>query len=511
MKTWLQGFGRLRAAALAIGALPLAVLPLLGMVWLWQNAQILAWIGVAVLAALIGLGLNQLAVRREQAALPESGTTPADHWTPQATECWQRVEALAGSVTPDDYPLSDGAALMRLARDVLNLAADHFHPGAPQPLLEMTVPHTLAVIERAARELRADIAEHIPFSHRLSLGDMARVGRWRDWYRRNELWIRTGRALLAPQSAAVAELRRMVSNQAIQHGSRRVQTWLLGEYVRKLGYHAIELYGGFARIDEHTPLERTTPGSDRAAAQAGDSAPTEPLRWLVAGRSNAGKSSLINALFDDLVSAVDLLPDSTSGILPYRLERDGSEQILVFDTPGTETALDPALDPLLDATDLLLWVSAANRADRQEERRALDRLRARLTGPDRIAAPVLVVMTHIDRLRPVREWDPPYRLDPPDRPKGIQIAAAAESLARDLAVPIEDIVPVCLRSGAVWNVDDGLWTVVLARQDASRRVRLLRCLKARRREEHWTLLATQLRRSGRLLGQAARSTLRSND
>ena len=507
MKSWLQGFGWLRAAALVVAAVPLAGLPLLGMVWLWQNSQLLAWIAVAAIAGLVGLGLNQLAVRREQADLPETGTEPAAHWTPQASECWQRVEALAESVTPEDYPLSDGAALMRLAREVLNLAAAHFHPSAPQPLLEMTLPHTLAVIERAARELRGDISEHIPFSHRLSLGDMARVGRWRDWYRRHEVWIRTGRALLAPQSAAVAELRRMVSNQALQHGSRQVQTWLLAEYVRKLGFHAIELYGGFARIDDQIPLERATPDSERARKQAADSSAHEPLRWLIAGRSNAGKSSLVNALFDDLVAAVDLLPDSTSGIQPYRLEREGVEQMLIFDTPGTETADQPGLAKLLESTDLLLWVSAANRADRNAERRALDRIRSRLNAPDRIAIPVVVVMTHIDRLRPVREWDPPYRLDPPDRPKGTQIALAAASLASDLAVPINDVVPVCLRSGGTWNVDDALWTVLIARQDASRRVRLLRCLQARRSEENWTLLATQLRRSGRLLGQAARNML----
>ncbi|TVS12788.1 MAG: GTP-binding protein HSR1 [Wenzhouxiangella sp.] len=507
MKTWLQGFGRLRAAALVVGALPLAALPVLGTVWLWQNSQILVWVGVAVLAAMIGLGLNQLAVRREQAALPESGTAPAEHWTPRANECWQRVENLAESVTPDDYPLSDGAALMRLARDVLNLAADHFHPGARQPLLEMTVPHTLAVIERAARELRGDIAEHIPFSHRLSLGDMARVGRWRDWYRRNEVWIRTGRALLAPQSAVVAELRRIVSNQTLQHGSRQVQTWLLREYVRKLGFHAIELYGGFARIDERVELDSATPASRRDAETTGDEASAEPLRWLVAGRSNAGKSSLINALFDDLVAAVDLLPDSTSDIQAFRLEKADNDRILIFDTPGTDTALEPALVKLLESTDMLLWVSAANRADRRDERQALDRLRGKLTAPDRIPPPVLVVMTHIDRLRPLREWDPPYRLQPPDRPKGEQIVAAAESLARDLAVPAEDIVPVCLRSGDIWNVDDALWTVLIARQDASRRVRLLRCLKARRREENWSLLARQLRQSGRLLGRTVRAAL----
>ena len=507
MRDWITRFGRLRTAALILSLIPLALLPLLGLAWLWQNAQLLSWVLVTVVLALIAIGLNQIAVKREQAALPETQTRAAPHWPPKAEACWRQVEELANSVTAEDYPLNDGAALMRLAREVLNLSAAHFHPGVQQPLLEMTLPHTLAVIERAAGELRAEIVENVPFSHRLSLGDLARARRWQQWYRRHESWIRAARVVITPQSAAASELRRLAGSKIFQHGSKSVQAWLLREYVRKLGFHAIELYGGYARLETETPLEKLTQDSVKNQQEVNEWATHEPLRWVIAGHSNAGKSSLVNALTDDLVAAVDVLPDAHSGAEIHRLERDGTDQILLFDTPGSDQDVTRALSDLLPGADLVLWVSAANRADRQGERQLLDELRQALQQPDRISPPLIVVMTHIDRLRPFREWNPPYRLDPPEGAKAEQIVAAAQQLAEALAVPVESIIPVCLAEGRRDNIDDALWATLLDRMDEARRVRLLRCLKARRSEENWTVLKRQLRRSGRLISRAARDSL----
>lgn len=509
MREWVRRFGKLRSLALVLSLLPLAILPLLGVAWLWQNAQLALWAGATLLLALIAMGLNQLAVRREQAALPQAQTQAAEHWPAQAEDCWQQVEALAAGLSPEDYPLNDGPALMRLAREVLNLAAAHFHPGQRQPLLEMTLPHTLAVIERAARELRQDIVENLPFSHRLSLGDMARARRWQRWYQRHETWIRAARMLVAPQSAVASELRRLAGNQIFQHGSKSVQTWLLREYVRKLGYHAIELYGGYALVDDAVPVHRRTRESGQSAAEVDPGTGEEPLRWVIAGRANAGKSSLVNALCQDLVASVDVLPERAAGARVHRLQRDGLDQVLIFEAPGFDEEPDAAHDKLLESADLLVWVSAANRADRQAERRALDAIRQQLVQADRISPPLIVVMSQIDRLRPVREWQPPYPLNPAQGTKAEQIALAAAQLGADLNLPAEAIIPVCLREGAIYNVDDALWASLLNQLDKARRVRLLRCLKARRSEEQWRLLWHQLRASGRLLGQAARSRLSS--
>ncbi|RUQ34992.1 MAG: GTP-binding protein HSR1, partial [Candidatus Competibacteraceae bacterium] len=281
--------------------------------------------------------------------------------------------------------------------------------------------------------------------------------------------------------------------------------WLLREYVRKVGYYAIELYSGRLVLSEAEPTATLTPVSSADLQQAAEnSAPPEPLRILVLGRANAGKSSLINALFGQLTAATDLLPDTTRRIMPYRLERAGLTAALVFDTPGCDTELlaEPDVRAAVRDADLLLWVCAAHRADRQLDRQQLDALRAACAArQDRRSPPLLVALSHIDLLRPSREWQPPYDLQNPQGAKARNIRAALEAVATDLALPVDTVIPVCLAAERVYNVEDALWTALLDRQDEAGRVRLLRCLDQRRQAENWLLLRRQLINAGRMLLQ----------
>jgi hypothetical protein len=229
---------------------------------------------------------------------------------------------------------------------------------------------------------------------------------------------------------------------------------------------------------------------------------SEPLRIVTLGRANAGKSSLINALFGRLTAATDILPDTTAGLTPYRLERDGLDAALIFDTPGCDTELlgNKALQKAMLEADLLLWVCAAHRPDRGAERKILDAVRAwQAERLDRRPPPLLVAVSHIDQLRPPREWQPPYDLRDPQSAKAANIRAAVETVAGDLAVPVVDVIPVCLAEGRVYNVDDVLWAAILERQDEADRVRFLRCLEQRKRAENWSLLRRQLANAGRWL------------
>ncbi len=514
MKDMIRRFGWLRLVAVGLTILPMLLLPILGTLWLWESGMLLWWLMAAAAASLIGFGFTRLAVFREQRALPTQTTSPGLHWSVDAERCFDQINALADRATVREWPLDDGTRLLQLTRQILDLTAGHLHPHSRQPLLEMTLPHTLVIIERAARELRQDIVEQIPFSHQLSLGGLVRARSWQTWFKRHESWFRAGRVLLTPQSAIVAELRRAVGNQAFQHGSERIQLWILREFIRKLGFHAIELYGGYARLDSETPVDAPVRQrrAERRSTAAASHLATEPLRLLVLGRTNAGKSSLINALFGQLTAAADVLPDTTAAITPYHLADDdraeaGLANALIFDTPGFDGALFQHRDFVRTAreADLILWVSAANRPDRSEERGLLDGLRETLADPGRRSPPILLVMSHIDRLRPMREWSPPYQLDPADGRKAESIVAAMKALGSDLAADTDRIIPVCLAPERLYNVDDALSAAMILEQDDARRVHLMRCLKARRSEEDWTLLWRQMANSGRLIKTVAKA------
>jgi len=502
---------RLRLFALLLWAVPLAALLPLGLWWLWQNGAMAYWLAATLAFSAAGFGLQLWLRRRDRRLLADAQTVPDPHWPPKSQAAWDAIEAMAEGIKPADWPLSDGPRLFSLGRDALEQVARLYHPEKERPILELTLPHGLLIAERACRDLRTEIAGQIPFSHRLTLGDLVRAYRWKATAERLLGLYRAGRLVVNPVNAVLSEGWERLRGRAFDAAWSDLHRWLLQEFVRKVGYYAIEIYSGrltlTSALTEGEPEAAVTPGSSRDLAQAQADAAAradEPLRILVLGRAHAGKSSLINALFGRLTAPSDVLSDPAATVAPYRLERDGLTAALVFDTPGIDTdGLPPkALDRLATLADLVLWVSAAHRPDRQVEREALDRIRAGWAArPDRHPPPLLVAVSHIDLLRPPREWQPPYDLVNPQGPKAVNIRAAVAAIAEDLAVPVAEVIPVCLAEGRVYNVEDSLWVTLLDRQGAADKVRLLRCLDERKRAEDWPLLSRQLAGAGRLLAK----------
>lgn len=493
MTSWLQRVDRWRVLALSLWLLPVIALMPLGLFWLWQARALPWWLLAMVVCSAAGYGL-QYRLRQQDRELLAGAATQADpHWPATAEQAWAAVEQLADETKPEDWPLNDGGRWWTLGQRTLEVVARCYHPAVAQPLLELTVPHTLLIIERASRDLRADISAHIPFSHRLTIGDLVRTWRWKAFAERLLGLYRAGRFVIDPLSAVLSEVWGQLRRGAYSESWSEFHGWLLREYVRKVGRYAIDLYSGRLVLTDAEPdpgpIERETPV-------------TAPLHILVLGRTNAGKSSLINALFGQLTAAADLLPDTTMALTPYRLEREGLDTALIFDTPGCDSGLleHKALQQAVLEADLLLWVSAAHRPDRAVERQTLDQVRSwQAERVERRPAPLLVAVSHIDQLRPPREWQPPYDLIQAESAKARNIRAVVAAVATDLAVPVADVIPVCLAAGRVYNVDDALWAALLDRQDEADRVRFMRCLQQQKQRENWTLLRRQLTNTGRWL------------
>jgi uncharacterized protein len=507
MKSLLRRLDRWWLAPLLLWLAPFALLFALGLFWLSEHGAMLHWAGLALLLGAIGYGLQYWQGRRERGALDAARTQADPDWPDEADGAWSRVESLAAGLDTRDWPLDDQTALMRLGRRTLEQVASCYHPETDYPLLELRVPHTLLVIERASRDLRESITANVPFSHRLTVGALARAYRWKPFAERLLGLHGSGRWVPNPASALLGQAWSQLLDRAYAGARRSLYQWLLQEYVRKLGHSAIALYSGRLLLAEEEPLKQLTQTVQADPARAPETAPAacerlaeEPLRILILGRSSTGKSSLISALFGQLRAATDLLPDTTRTLTPYRLERQGMEIALVFDSPGSERLSHRSLQEIANPADMILWVSAAHRPDRQVERQTLDTLRTlQAARVDRRPPPLLVVVTHIDRLRPLREWLPPYDLTDTSNLKAMSIQAAIAALASDLEVPIANVIPVCLAEGRVYNVEDSLWAAVLDQIDRAQRVRLLRCQDVRRREENWKLLRRQLANAGRFL------------
>ncbi len=511
MKKLVKQFDPFRLLALILWLCPTLALFLFGLIWLWQIDGFVYWLIALILCSGAGYLLQQQLIRRDRQLLSEAVTEPNPDWPPSAEIAWQKVDQLANQCDPQAWSIEDASWILELGRQTLDTVSHCYHPDAEQPYLELTVPHTLLIIEQASRDLQRDITENIPFSDRLTIGDLLRLQRWKDKAEQAINVYRAGRALVNPMHALFGEIWQHLRQRSFSLARDELYRWFLRAYIRKVGYYAIDLYSGRRPIIDKTatvPTESPPTEPQQEKTRHTSEAPHPPLRFLVLGRSNTGKSSLINALFGKLTTASDILPDTTRQFSSFAIEREGMEQALIFDGPGCDSQLFDEQQMIIAAlnADLIFWVTAANRPDRQDERRFLDHLRAeQLKRLNHRPPSIIVVVSHIDLLRPASVWQPPYNLIDPTDTKAMNIRAAMQFIATDLAIPIEQVIPVCLKPGREYNVQDTLWACILDQQDIAMRVRLLRCLDARKQTEDWALLRRQMISAGRFLWSLPKS------
>src|SRR5260370_42093807 len=98
---------------------------------------------------------------------------------------------------------------------------------------------------------------------------------------------------------------------------------------------------------------------------------------------------------------------------------------------------------------------------------------------------MLLVLTHIDNLRPFDEWDPPYDLAQATRAKCRSILGAMEAAGPELCFAADEIVPVRADiAGAPSNVD-AAWGKITALIPEAQRARLRRTLGAIKSASRW--------------------------
>lgn len=493
-------------------AAPYAALVAAGTVWLHERRLLWIWLGAAGVLTLVGwFALERL---RRHTRWPAAGVRPDALWTPRAKEAYRDVEAIAERVQAEDLPVDRPGPLWDVLREVLETVAAHYHPESKQAALEVPVPHVLLIVELVSRDLREAFSERVPGAHILTLHDFVRM-RWLAgvWRRVYFLW-RVASFGFSPVAAILREIRQAAAGGLVSASRGEVKQWAVGFSVRKAGYYAIQLYSGQLVLDGAELAEFQTRGSRRAlhrAKTAQDRLEGEPLRILVTGQVKAGKSSLINALFGETRAAVDVVP-RTASLQPYLLERRGIPQAIIFDTAGYqdgEEARHQAEELREEAlrADLILLVCSARSAARRADRQLLDEIRRAIQAePDRRMPPVVAVLAHVDQLRPFAEWDPPYDLVRPQGTKAEQIAAAADAVRQDLALePDQPVVPVCLKEGMVYNVEEGLAAAMIESLPEARQTKCLRCLRAVHDRTQWRKLWQQAVAGGRLLLRARKA------
>jgi hypothetical protein len=138
------------------------------------------------------------------------------------------------------------------------------------------------------------------------------------------------------------------------------------------------------------------------------------------------------------------------------------------------------------------------------DRAALDALRSQFAAnPQRKMPPLLVVASHVDRLTPAREWNPPYNVDAPAAPKERSIRGALDAIAADLDAPVETVIPMRLDATPPYNLD-ALWLRLGSVADEAQRARWVRVLRSAKGQSGWQAAWKQVVGAGRMVGELVR-------
>ncbi|MCP8900629.1 GTPase [Gilvimarinus xylanilyticus] len=467
MRELIQQFGRLRLLALVIAFLPFAAMPLAGVVWLWQNGHLLEWLLLLVVCAGIAMLLQWWLAVNDKRRTYESRTRADGNWSSTAEGAWEHVEELAETADPAEYPLNDSGALLQLAQNTLERVAGHFHPEKEHPLLALTLPHTLLIIERASRELRKEIVHTLPFSHRLSLGNLVQARRLQQTAARYHKAYRVGRALISPATAVYKEVSRAVSGHILDYGSDRLQRWLLQEYVRKVGFYAIELYSGNLLLS-----------GELVGAEG------RPLQVLVVGPAQSGKTSVIEAL-----AGGETEPEAgDKNISVVRISSAEWGELELWDTPAWKSLPRREARRAVAEADTIIWVSNVEQLDADYEAEQLSRLHRwmgeRAGQPE---PPLLVALTYCEQG---------------------DALALTHDLAETLAVAPENMVALSLADPLARKARQQLSAAFALHHAQAVRSHYWRYLNRQRRAENREIAGRQLRNVAGSAWRTARGVFR---
>lgn len=495
---------RLRIWQWIVLALPIAgIVGFLGIAASFQLHQWgLNWIWAIFLVALLGwrwllvrwlqppaMEAVETALAKLEAETAETEVTLPTDAGGKAQQAQRHLQRILQTARQDPLPWENWSLFFDRCQALVAAIAHCYHPEVKRPLLNIYIPQAYGLIRDTVEDVDrwmqklspalnqitvAQAYEAYELYQKLEPATRAALKIW-NW----SMWIFNPAAALA--RTATHRYTTTANQQLLAN---------LGQIVREqaltaLGSRAIALYssepvrtGEMAAVAPLPQSQTETLRTLLSQQQTPEALAAKPVRLLLVGRTGAGKSSLINSLFRAERATVDLLP-TTLAFQDYRWQADTGETLILTDAPGYEqigagALQDQVLERAVDA-DALILVTPATDPALQMDREFLAAVKA-----EAAARPILTVVTQVDRLRPLREWQPPYDWQGGDRPKERSIRQAVAYRQEVLGELCDSILPVVNQDSsqgrAAWGIQ-ALAIALLAQVDPAKQLRLGRFLR----------------------------------
>ncbi|MBO1053744.1 MAG: GTPase family protein [Dolichospermum sp. DET73] len=386
----------------------------------------------------------------------------------------------------NDLPIwEDWQTFWRRCQDLVVAISHIYNPQVKYPLLNIYIPQVYGLIRGTVDDMDQWMQKLSPVLNQVTVGQAYQTY---EVYRKLEpsarkLWKVWNWAqwVLNPLTAVAKKASEGVGNRASQELLINLSQLLREAALRNLCKQAIALYAG-TKIELLTPtlpqVKTQTLRDILTQAEPPEIVAQKPVNILIIGRTGAGKSSLINTLFQNELAAVDVLP-STDTIQNYHWETENGEILNLWDTPGYEQVKREDLRDLVidyaSNADLLLLVTPALDPALQMDVDFLQDVKSEVAD-----LPIITIVSQVDRLRPIREWQPPYDWERGEKPKEISIREATKYRQQLLGNFANLVLPVVTNDSKTnrnsWNIE-ALSSGLLAAIDPAKQLRLTRFLR----------------------------------
>jgi hypothetical protein len=460
-----------------------------GLTWIWAVIALVLVGWRWLLARWTRPVLKPMAAALEQAQQELEAAIAADAGSPVLSAAAIALEDILTAAQQDPPVWEDWNPFWGRCREVVAAVAQAYHPAVKYPLLNIYLPDAYGLVRGTVDDVDRWIETLSPVLGQVTVGQAVQGY---EIYRQVEpsarkLWQAWTWAqwLLNPAVAAARTVSQPANTLANQQLLGNLNALLRETTLRNLYRQAVALYSGElpALPGPAQPVSTAQTQTLRDIldqAEPVEQVAQKPVNILLVGRTGAGKSSVINTLFEADRAAVDVLP-STDALTTYRWQADGGETLTLWDSPGYEQ-VDRAdyRDQLLDCAhqaDLLLLVTPALDPALQMDADLLGDLRQEV--PD---LPTLIALTQVDRLRPLREWQPPYDWQWGDRPKEVAMREATRYRQEHLGSLCDCVLPLVTRDSdtqrPAWNAE-ALARALVELIDPAKELRLARFLRDR--------------------------------
>ena len=397
--------------------------------------------------------------------------------------------------TQTDKPVwEDWQTFWQRCQELVSAIAHAYNPEVKRPLLNIYIPQAYGLIRGTVDDTDRMMQKLSPVLNRVSIGQAVEAY---ELYRKLEPSARKlSKAFkwsqwpINPAAAAANVATKRFNTQANQELLLNLGQLIRETALKNLAQQAIALYGDETITLPEVSSESTLPKAQTQtikeileSAESQTEVAQKPVNIILVGRTGAGKSSLINTLFQADKAEVDVLP-STDEIKTYTWQTPTQETLNLLDTPGYEQVNRPELrERVLEyaaTTDLLLLVTPALDPALQMDLDFLQTLKQDLSDLNAVG-----IVTQVDRLRPIREWNPPYDWREGTKPKEKSIREATIYRAELLGDICELVLPLVTEDKAnnrsAWGVEALSQELVRAIAPAKqlRLARFLRDLEAR--------------------------------